>query len=379
MSEIQMNATLQAFREVAADTKAETRAEQLSAKEGMQDALERLTRHLGEKVDKKRKKERAQLKRIGQALKSGEKAERVTTLKVVQRKAEEFERKNPELKAKTLALLRDRIEPDDSPDLILKKTKEFYPDPSLADEALEFLEETTEGETGKNVRESREEHFENNEREIVAGRNISELAREAEGLGTPTSLRDLYRDITGNPREPVVLFEQLATRYKFEDLKNVIQFLLHSMGADLKAKGPSIPRAYLQRLVTETRSLQAILGVYRFFNGRMELMKKRFAREGMKMPRRLTFELMAKQFMALAKERYPSSQKVKDVATRLGIEKWVAAKIIVLEQMRDAVRQVAKDQVYKSIPHRDELHDAIIKALEDLEDEFEELEEEGEA
>src|SRR5206468_462134 len=126
-------------------------------------------------------------------------------------------------------------------------------------------------------------------------------------------------------------------KYAFKELKKVVDFLLHSLGADMKSKGPSISRAFLQRLFTETRSLQAILGVYRFFKGRMRLMESMFDRQGMKMPSQLSFELMAKQFMGLCAERYPSANKVKDTAVKLGLEKWILAKIIALSQFRDAV------------------------------------------
>ena len=48
------------------------------------------------------------------------------------------------------------------------------------------------------------------------------------------------------------------------------------------------------------------------------------------------------------------------------------AKIIALSQLRDAVREVAVNQIYKSLQHRDELYLAIIEALEELEDQLEE-------
>jgi type III secretion protein W len=50
----------------------------------------------------------------------------------------------------------------------------------------------------------------------------------------------------------------------------------------------------------------------------------------------------------------------------------INAKIILLSQFRDAVRQVSAGKVYRSIQHRDELYSAILDALESLEDELEE-------
>jgi type III secretion protein W len=271
--------------------------------------------------------------------------------------------------------LREQIKPGDTKDEILRKLAEFYPDVSLADEALEFLLQTTDGELAETIKEAKSDFEKLHSREIAAGRNIGDVAREAagKGLGTTTSMRDMYREITGNPRDSTTLFEELSTKYAFKDLKKVIDFLLHSLGADMKSKGPSIPRGLLHRLLTETRSLQAILGVYRFFRGRMRLVEKMFQENELEVPAELSFESMAKQFMSLAQERYPSSAKVFQTAIKLGIEKWITAKIIVFSQMRDAVREVAMNLIFKSLQHRDEMYLAVLEALEDLEDQLEEL------
>ena len=143
----------------------------------------------------------------------------------------------------------------------------------------------------------------------------------------------------------------------------------------MKSKGPSIPRAFLQRLITETRSLQAILGVYRFFRLRMNLIKGLFKKEDIPIPEQLSFELIAKQFMTIAGDRFPNADKVLQLAPKLGIEQWLIAKIIVFSQMRDGVREVAINQVFQTFQHRDEVYMALIEALENLEDELEEQEE----
>lgn len=297
---------------------------------------------------------------------------------VLNKKAEAFEKKNPELKGKTLMLLRQQVSPKMSKEEILKKVEDFYEDPALADEALEFLEETSDTELLDLCKQARGDLQEKSGKDIAAGRNIGELARQTQGLGTPTSLRSLYKDITGNPREANTLFEELSEMYTYKDLQKVIKFLFHALGTDMKAKGPSIPKGQLHRLLSETRTLQAILGVYRYFKGRMALMEKLFAKSGMKMPQKLSFELMSKQFMKLVAERYPSSDKILKQMDKYGVEKWLMAKIIVLSQIRDAIREVAMNQIYKSLQHRDELYNAIIEALEDLEDEWEDEEEEEE-
>lgn len=371
-----VNLTLETMQEVAQSGQQELRAEQQDSQASFRDAQEEAVNPFAAKFATKQKDIKSSKSRIKKA-QASEKT-RLIPKEQIKDSANEFQRRNPELRSNVLVLLRDRIKPGDTKEDILRTLAEFYPDVSLADEVLEFLLATTEGELAETIQEAKSDFQENNSRQIAAGRNINTQARQAseKGLGTPTSLRDMYRDITGNPRDSTTLFEELSNQYAFKDLKKVVDFLLHSLGADMKAKGPSIPRGMLHRLLAETRSLQAILGVYRFFRGRMRLVEKMFQKDGMDMPSQLSFENIAKQFMGLAAERYPSSAKVLQLATKLGIEKWILAKIIVFSQMRDGVREVAINQVYKSLQHRDELYLAILEALEDLEDQLEELAEE---
>jgi type III secretion protein W len=370
----QQNVTLEAMKEVAKGEQIELRAEQIESQGAFLDSQKEAVNPFASRV-KSEKSLKDNKNRVKKNVMAGEKGQRMLPVGKIKDSAEQFERRNPELKASTLALLREAIKPDDTKEEILRKIREFYGDVSLADEALEFLLETTEGELARNVQEAKDDFNKEFGREIAGGRNISEQARLAseKGLGTPTTLRDLYRDITANPRESATLFEELSNRYSFKELKKVIDFLLHSLGADMKSKGPSIPRGLLHRLFTETRSLQAILGVYRFFKGRMPLMMSLFDKEGIELPTQVNFESMSKLFMSLAAERYPTSGKVLQGASRLGLEKWIQAKIIALSQIRDAVREVAVNQVYKSLQHRDELYMSIIEALEDLEDQLDEL------
>jgi type III secretion protein W len=368
------------MQEVQQDLAQEMRAEQQTSKLGYRQACLEAHNPMAAKYHAKRKPLKANKTRIQKMMESKEKTGRLP-IQAIKKTAENFQRRNPELKATVLTMLREYIKPDDTAEEILKKVTEFYQDVSLADEALEFLLETTEGELHLHVQEAKEQFNELHGREITAGRNIGEEARAAatKGLGTPTTMRDMYRDVTGNPRDSNALFNELSSKYNFEDLTKVAKFLLHSMGADLKAKGTSIPRGQLHRLMTEVRSLQAILGVYRFFKGRMGLVNSMFAREELDVPKELNFESFAKAFMGLAQERYPTPDKVLQQAKRLGVEDWIQAKIIAFSQLRDAIRQVAAGRIYRSTQHRDELFNAIIEALEELEEELEELlEEEGE-
>jgi type III secretion protein W len=293
----------------------------------------------------------------------------------IESSAERFARQNKEFNKEVLKLLLEKIKDCRTKEEIRSLVDQFYHDPTLADDALAFLIEATRGELQKATQEAREAHNLEFGREIAAGKHIQEevFKAAAEKLGAPTTLRDLYRDITGNPREPVTLFLELSDRFTYQDMRKVLAFLFHSLGADLRSQGPSIDPGLLFRLLSETRSLQAILGVYQFFRSRMRLIKGLFARNGLEMPARLSFELLARQFVNLLQERYPTGEKVLVTAGRLGIEKWIIAKIIIFSQLRDAIREVALHKLYRSIDHRNELYNALIEALESLEDELDEL------
>lgn len=375
-----VNVTLQAMQETQKDEAQELRAEQQTSALNFKNQMEETVNPFAA-LRKNEKTIKSQKGRVQGMLKPGEKASKLLPIQQLKQMADQFEKRNPELKADTLVLLRQAIKPGDTKEEILKKLMDFYPDVSLRDEALEYLLETTEGELARKLGEIKEELNQEFGREIVAGRNIHIQAREAANkeLGTPSSMRDMYRDITGNPRDATTLFDELAAKFGYKELKKVVDFLLHSMGADMSSKGPSIERAELQRLFSEVRNMQAILGVYRFFSGRMKLLNYLFEENHMENPAELTFESMAKAFMALAAERYPSADKVLSKAAMLGLKN-VAGKIITFSQFRDAIREVALGKVYKTVQHRDDLYLAILEALEDLEDELESLyeREEGE-
>ncbi|MBN4066945.1 type III secretion system gatekeeper subunit SctW [Simkania negevensis] len=297
--------------------------------------------------------------------------------KHARKKADSYEEDNSELSSDELVDLWEGIDDDDNAEKILSKIEDYYDDPSLVDEVLDFLSETKEGDVQEEVAKAKEQLSKEQGREVRAGRNMGATSREyaEKELGTPSELRELYRDITGNPREKNELFDELSDQYNYDQLKDVIKFLLSSLGADMKADGPSIERSKLTLFFSETRMLQAILGVYRFFQGRMNLISNEFSRSGLDLPEQLSFELLARQFMQLVNERYPSAVKILTLAQKFGISDELLAQIILFSQMRDAVRGVSP-RIYSSIKQRWELLLAIMEALEELEDELEEEEDE---
>jgi len=293
--------------------------------------------------------------------------------------AEDYYQRNPELQKKTLLALYQSIKPEDSHAQILEKIAKVYKDKFLIDSAISYLIDVarTKEEVKQKLIQLKENFNAEFGSEIRAGYNILEKVHEfsEKGLGTKTALRDLYRDITNNPRAPYALFKELTEKFKFTDMKNIIDFILHALGSDMKAEGPSIGRAKLQRFCEETRTMQAILGLFRFFYNRMPMVKRQFDNAGLAIPNRVNFDALARLFMKILQERYPTSKKISQVAFTLGIAEEILAQIIIFSQYRDAIRNISP-KFFRSHRHQRELFLALIETLSDLEDEEEEEDEE---
>ena len=333
-------------------------------------------------------------RKVDKSSASAEKSARLGPIEAIKKHAEEFAKKNPEFKKELLSDLRLMIHPLDTKEEILQKVLRYYKNPHLIDEALSFLELTTDGELHLRIKELRNDLMgdkpytiedENgkpvtiSKRDIIAGRNIGSISRETVKMGfettdvTPVTLRVMYHDITNNPREPSQLFQELSQQYNYNDLKKVINFLLHSLGADMKSGGPSIEHGLLSNLLTQTKSLQLVLLCYNFFRTREKLVKRMFKDANLSIPFQLTFENMAKQFMSYVGDRFPSADKALKIGGNLGVDKSVDGTIIVLSQMRDGIREVSP-RTFKSPEHRNECFNALIEALENLEDQLDEME-----
>lgn len=283
--------------------------------------------------------------------------------------AQGYNRRNPELPADRLRQLKENLRQNQTAEEVLSDVNEAFKDPTLADEALEYLEKTTTGGLRDSIRQARELLNELKGREIIAGRNVDEVAKayHKKGIGqNATELRNLYRDITGNPRDHNILFSELSEQFPFDQLKLVVAFLLKGLSYDLKSKGPSIQQAELMRLMTDTRNLQSVLWVYLFFKARMGLLRSLFEQYGLPFSEKLSFERLAKEFIKLVEERYPSVMKLLKQAEQLGLLDDVA-KILILMQYRDAIRGLSP-RLYKSMRHRQDLLLVILETLEELEE-----------
>jgi type III secretion protein W len=294
----------------------------------------------------------------------------------IEKAAAAMEAGNDEIHARSLLILLGRLSVRDSADDVMRKLREAFPDFSLADEALEFLLKASSADTREAVRSAQQQFRSIYDREIRAGRNIQVQAQtfSKEGLGTPTTLRELYRDIVLNPREPLKLFDELTKLFSYGKMNSAIRFLLHSLGDDMKSKGPTISRGELSRLLDDTRSLQGLLGVYRFFQSRMRMIRLQLEASNPDERITVTFEDLAKGFVRLLGERYVSPDKLLQLSKQLGISNQLMLQILIFTQMHEGLKQTFGGY-YRNAQHREELRQALLKTMEQLEDQMEDEEE----
>lgn len=293
--------------------------------------------------------------------------------------ASKFEKRNPELKTASLLNLLKKVKDCKTKEELLDLLGEYYPDPLLADEALDFLSATTLSDLQKLVQEAKEEFATKHERDIRAEKNIAEEVSHTAGqnLEVRPKLRQRYLELihTSEEKAATDLFLDYSKQFpSYKEMRKIFAYFYRALGMDLKSQGPSIEKGFLHSLMQEVRKAQSGIGLYNFFRDRISLMQKEFERHGGVLPEGLTFENMTTSFLKLLSERYPSLEKVLEHLP-LSAELDVLGKIITCSQFRDAVPQSSTSFLFRSEQHKDELKKSILDALERLEEELEELEE----
>ncbi len=263
------NITIDAMKRVGQDEAMEISAEQRTSLDAFKNEQSETTNPLTLVKKQESLKDRILVTKKEQAKEAGE----TIPIEEVQKKADEFEQNHPEHKAGDLVVLRQNVKSTDKKEDILKKVKEYTSDPTLINEALQFLLSSSGGDLKLEINQAIQEFQAQNKQEITAGINISGPVKEGAKKGLdPTEERALYTKVTKEQHNSVSLFFELKKNYKtFEDRENAVSFLLSSLGADKESKTPSIERAKLQDLISEIKALQGIIGVERFFKSRERL------------------------------------------------------------------------------------------------------------
>jgi type III secretion protein W len=271
------------------------------------------------------------------------------------------------------------------------------PDVAQVDKAFEFILEVLKNKSNNAQNEetkgpfqklfnqislAKSQHFEANKQNIETAQKIIDVAdiliQQGE-RGAPETIAHV-RDIVNNPQDLSTKFNFYKSKgYTFKEIKHEIDSVLSYVGA--KFKTTDILPGEMSRLMDETKTLQAMLQIFRHFKRSMPLAYGLFERRSLDFPSGVNFETLSTTFMKMVDERYPSAEKISQFANFLTDSGLTSEHIktimliILLSLIRDAIREVSPHKVYRSLQHRDDLYLAIIEALEDLEDALEDYEE----
>jgi type III secretion protein W len=300
--------------------------------------------------------------------------------KEIEQECQRFHRKDAELAPSVLRTLLGEVSKCRDKDEILGVVSRFYHDAVLALEAFDFLIATTLGKLQEMVKEAKATYEEQHARELQASHNIASQVQEfvTLGLGTPSKLRGVYRDILNNPREPTALCLELGDKFSYKEIRQVLAYLFHALGNDLNAKGPSIDPVFLHRLLSEVKNLQASLGVFKLSRDDEKLERFLFKKKNIPLPSNLNSETSSRILLKLLQERYPTPESVLSLIKEILFDEIsdpvskIDAMIIISSCFREDIHKVPNSLV-RSIEHRNELYKAIIGALERLEEELDEL------
>lgn len=240
---------------------------------------------------KKEKKEKTSAREAVQ--KSTEKKERlIEEAKSVDDAAEKMAKKHPDFESDVFEQLCNSLIAKDSSAAIKNKALKAYKnDPTLAEDALAYLEQVSDDNLKAKVKEARILLKEAQPREIKAGRNIqgpvTNFGKDhKEVKQSPNALRTLYRAVTGKPWTPNELYAQLFKNFPFEHLVFIFGFLFDALGAELRLTADaSIPKPQLRKRVKDIKNVQAIFGVYRFFKGSLRSIKASFKKYHILLPK----------------------------------------------------------------------------------------------
>jgi type III secretion protein W len=87
--------------------------------------------------------------------------------------------------------------------------------------------------------------------------------------------------------------------------------------AGKRFKDSHIPKGEMSRIIDETKTLQAILQIYRHFKRNTSLAQNLFEMKGDALPPYINFETLSSTFVKLVEERYPSAEKALQIVSTL--------------------------------------------------------------
>lgn len=160
----------------------------------------------------------------------------------------------------------------------------FHEDVTYQQAALELLDEALASRPGQDARELRREvqaKIAENNRELApaiqAGLNVTKTAMLASSDAQEVQdLRNFYRESVLSHESLGKSWRNIVERYGEGELGPRIAFLLKAIGADLHARGPSIPPAELKAVLDEAHQLETLSTIRERATGFFKRLHARF-------------------------------------------------------------------------------------------------------
>jgi type III secretion protein W len=145
---------------------------------------------------------------------------RIKPVEEARQAAQDFHGRNPELDPDELIDCLLEVGRAETEKEVSETVERFFKDPTLRDDAYDFVIDMCTEDSLREKAQKAAKAFRENDRnaiDIQAGRNMTQQAREwaEQGLGSPTELRDLYREIIHSQPSVMELFKLLISRYPY--------------------------------------------------------------------------------------------------------------------------------------------------------------------
>ncbi len=152
---------------------------------------------------------------------------------------------------------------------------------------------------------------------IRAGLNTSTVAQEyaEKGLGHPQELRDFYRETILHYEGITETFQGLQHRFPDTSLPEAIAYLIHAVGSDLHARGPSLDTEELRAILNDLYQLESLATLYQSCDQLLRKVSQGFHLNPALGPRELVGEIIA-----LKDKQWLSENDILGLVTRTGVQ-----------------------------------------------------------
>lgn len=169
--------------------------------------------------------------------------------------------------------------------------------------------------------QAKSKHYEDNQKDIETALKIIDvvdLMVEKGSRDTPETLAHLRDIIHNKPQELMVKFAYYKSRgYTYNEIKGEVDAILSYIGT--RFHNNRIPKGELSRLWDETRTLQAMLNIFRLEKAKAKLARNLFEMQQIPFPQQVNFETLSNNFIEMVSDPYPSSKKVAEIISHLGV------------------------------------------------------------